>query len=110
MAWPDAVSIAGELGVRKSGESRPLAYLAQQIMRRHILPVARTLGLGNDRLAHLSPYLFHTSSIYRRRAEDHAGVAAPLNDSRDAGYVHAGGYKPRSVTRKKPSSRFCSTK
>jgi len=45
MAWPDAVSIAGELGVRKSGESRRWPYLAQQIMRRHILPVARTLGI-----------------------------------------------------------------
>jgi integrase len=41
-------------------------YLAQQIMRHHILPVARK-HYETNRLAHLSPYLFHTSSIYWRR-------------------------------------------
>jgi integrase len=68
-------------------------YLAQQIMRHHILPVVRKTGRHEtNRLAHFSPYLFHTSSIYRCRTEDYAGAAAPLDNSRNARYLHAGRY------------------
>jgi integrase len=45
MASPNAVSIVRELGIRESGQSGRWPYLAQEIMRHHILPVARTLGI-----------------------------------------------------------------
>jgi|SRR5258708_6918521 len=46
MASPNAVSIVRELGIRESGQSGPLApFLAQEIMRHHVIPVARKLGI-----------------------------------------------------------------
>src|SRR5713101_8199972 len=73
MAWPDAVSIVRELGVRESSESGPMALLGAA---NHAAPYpsccAKTRHYETNRLAHLSPYLFDTS--------------------RDARYVHAGGH------------------
>jgi hypothetical protein len=63
-----------------------------------------------NRLAHLSPYLFHTSSIYCRRTEDYAAAAASLDTSRDAPIRARGQSRPRSTMRKKPSFLFCSEK
>jgi integrase len=68
-------------------------YLAQQIMRRHILPVARKLGITKRIGWHTFRHTY--STVLRStgpRAKDHAGAATPLDDSRDAGYVYAGGY------------------
>jgi integrase len=45
-----------------------------------------------NRLAHLSPYVFHAASIYRSRTENHAGTTAPLHDPGDARYLHTGGH------------------
>src|SRR6266851_4879711 len=93
MAGPDAVSVVRELGVCKSGESGPVALLGAA---NHATPYpsrcAKTGHHETNRLAHFSPYLFHTSSIYWCRTEDYAGAAASLDDSRDARYLHAGGY------------------
>ena len=65
MAWPDAVSIVRELGVRESSESGPVALFSAA---NHAPPYppccAKTRHYETNRLAHLSPYLFHTSSIY----------------------------------------------
>ena len=38
-------------------------------------------------------WLFDAASIYRRRAEDHARAAAPLDNPCDARYVHAGSHE-----------------
>jgi integrase len=65
-------------------------YLAQEIMRHHILPVARTLGITKRIGWHTFRHLFDTASIDWRRAEDHARAAASLDNSRDARYLHAG--------------------
>src|ERR1700730_12794333 len=93
MAWPDAVSIVRELGVRESSESGPVALLGAA---NHAAPYpsccAKTRHYETNRLAHLSSYLFHTSSIYWRRTEDYAGAATSLDDSRDARYLHASCY------------------
>src|SRR5260370_23659943 len=101
MAPADAVSIVRELGVCKSGESRAVALLGAA---NHAAPYsprcAKTRNHQTNRLAYFSSHLFDAASIYRRRAEDHARAAAPLDNSRDARYVHAG-----SDTRKAQSAR-----
>ena len=93
MASPDAVSIIRELGVCKSRESGALALLGAA---NHAPPYpsccAKIRHHETIRLAHLSAYVFHTAWIYWCRAEDHARAAAPLDDSRNARYVHAGGH------------------
>jgi len=79
MAGPDAVSFVRELGFFKSGESGPVALLGAA---NHATPYpsgcAKTRHHETNRVAHLSPYLLHTSSIYWRRTEDYAGAAASL--------------------------------
>jgi hypothetical protein len=93
MSSPDDISIIRELGVCKSGESGPLALLGAA---NHAAPYtsccAKTRQYETNWLAHVSAYLFHTSSIYCRGAEGYAGTAASLNDSGDPRYVDAGGY------------------
>src|SRR5580704_16154720 len=85
MAWPDAVSIVRELGIRESSESGPVALLGAA---NHTAPYpsrcTKTRHYETNWLAHLSSHLFHTSSIYGCSAEDYAGAAASLDDSRDA--------------------------
>jgi integrase len=45
MASANAVSIVRELGIRESGQPGSWPFLAQEIMRHHIIPVARKLGI-----------------------------------------------------------------
>src|ERR1700730_10843892 len=91
MAWPDAVSIVRELGVRESSESGPVALLGAA---NHAAPYpsccAKTGHHKANRLAYFSSHLFDAASIYRCRAEDHARAAAPFDDSRDPRHLHAG--------------------
>src|SRR6267378_4739047 len=91
MAWPDAVSIVRQLGVRESSESGPVALLGAA---NHAPPYPSCCAkIGHhkaNRLAYFSSHLFDAASIYRRRAEDHARAAATFDNSRDARYVHAG--------------------
>jgi len=93
MAWPDAVSIARELGVC---EPRAPGSLALPGPRDHAAPYrsyrAKACNHGANRVAYFSSHLFDAASIYRRGAEDQARAAAPLDNSRDARYVHAGGH------------------
>src|SRR6266403_2063054 len=97
MAGPDAVSVVRELGVCKSGESGPMALPG---VANHATPYpsccAKTRHHETNWLAHLSAYLFHTSSIYWRGTEDYAGAAAALDDSRDARYLHAGSHNGKA--------------
>jgi len=68
MASANAVSIVRELGIRESSESGPVALLGAAS---HAAPYhsgcAKTGHHKANRLAHLSPYLLHTTSIYWRR-------------------------------------------
>jgi integrase len=63
----------------------------QAILRKYIRPVAQRVGIqkwfGWHTFRHYS-----AASIYRCGIENHAGTVASLHDSRDARYVHSGGY------------------
>jgi hypothetical protein len=68
-------------------------YLAQQIMRHHILPVARKLGITKRIGWHTFRHTY--STLLRSTGAElkgHAGTAASFDNSRDARYVHAGGH------------------
>jgi integrase len=45
MASADAVSIVSELGICESGQRGRCPFLTQEIMRHHIIPVARKLDI-----------------------------------------------------------------
>jgi integrase len=60
-------------------------YLAQEIMRRQIRPVARKLGISKRIGWHTFRHTYSTLlRSTRSGTEDHAGTAAPLDDSRNA--------------------------
>src|SRR6266478_176651 len=97
MAWPDAVSIVRELGVRESSESGPVALLGAA---NHAPPYPSCCAkIGHhkaNRLAYFSSHLFDAASIYRRRAEDHARAAAPFDNSCDSRHIHAGSHNGKA--------------
>src|SRR5882724_6623038 len=97
MAWPDAVSIVRELGVRESSESGPVALLGAA---NHAPPYpsccAKTRHYETNWLAYFSSHLFDAASIYWSGTEDHAGTAASFDNSRDARYVHAGSHNGKT--------------
>ena len=97
MASADAVSIVRELGIRKSGQSGPLALLGPGD---HAAPYTsccpKTWHHEANRLAYLSSHSFDTASIYRRRAEDHARAAAPFDNSCDSRHIHAGSHNGKT--------------
>src|SRR5207245_763418 len=49
-----------------------------------------------NRVAYFSSQLFDAASIYRRRAEDHARAAAPLDNSRNTRHLLAGGHNEKT--------------
>jgi integrase len=67
-------------------------YLAQEIMRRHIRPAARRLGSRSELAGILFAIRTPHCSDLRERTEDHAGTAAPFDNSSDARHVYAGGH------------------
>src|ERR1700730_3092460 len=97
MAWPDAVSIARELGVRESSESGPVALLGAAS---HAAPYpsccAKTRHHKANRVAYFSSHLFDAASIYRRRTEDHARAATPFDHSCDSRHIHAGSHNGKA--------------
>src|SRR5215472_997994 len=89
MASPDAVSIVRQLGIRESGESGSLALFGPgDHAAPHPSCRAKARNHEANRLAYLSSHLFD-AAIYGSGVEDHAGIAAPLNNSRDTRYVLA---------------------
>src|ERR1700686_1828010 len=97
MASANAVSIVRELGIRGSGQPRSLAFLGPGD---HAAPYpsgcAETGHHKANRLAYFSSHLFDAASIYGGRAEDHAGAAAPLDNSRDSRHIHAGSHNGKA--------------
>src|SRR6266481_620759 len=93
MASAGAISIIRELGIRESGQSGSLALPGSGD---HAAPYPSGCAkIGHhkaNRVAYFSSHLFDAASIYRCRAEDHAGTAASFDNSGDARYVHAGGH------------------
>jgi hypothetical protein len=111
MASPDTVSIARELGVCEPGKPGSLALLGPGD---HAAPYpscrAKPCNHKANRVAYFSSHLFDTASIYRRRAEDHARAAAPLDNSRDTRHLHAGSHNQKNAMRRRRWSRSCSEK
>src|SRR5215813_4690517 len=96
MASADAVSIVRELGIRESGQPGSLAFLSP---KGHAAPYrsgcAKTGHHKTNRLAYFSSQLFD-AAIYGSGVEDHAGIAAPLNNSRDTRYLHTGSHNGKA--------------
>src|SRR6266851_10281375 len=97
MASANAVSIVRELGIRESGQPGSLAFLGPGD---HAAPYhSGCAKIGHhkaNRLAYFSSHLFDAASIYRCRAEDHARAAAPLDNSSDTRYLHAGSHNGKA--------------
>src|SRR5215472_16592991 len=97
MASPAAVSSARELGIRESGQPGSLAFLSPG---GHAAPYrsggTETRHHKANRLAYFSSHLFDAASIYGIGVEDHAGIAAPLNNSRDTRYLHTGSHNGKA--------------